>query len=459
MNYLLRRVFVGVMIAIIMMGVHKVSRADSYTAVTGYYYPGPIYPTPVQYSWTVPAACLVINNYYGSGYYVIQKDLTNTCRRFVEPARTSYFDFVLTTSLQCPGGGTLSSNTCISAPACISPNIRATGGSINGQCFIPNECAFPENDIGAGCDYHPCATGQNRNPLTNICQSPPTCNSYQLYLINSNTCVINCPIHSHASSNQTQCLPDVPLACSIGMHDDGTYNCVADDAVACTGNTQSGTINGIPQCIPRPNLDTAQQAAADAAVAAQTKANSVDSAAAAKQAADAALAADPTNTTKQASDLLAQNNLNKAISDLNTANTVASNASNIAGNGLLNSINQNGIAANGVLGTVSGYLKGLYDNMTGETVSVSNAAGQGVGMFGTAGTADSTHNTIVDVSSVSISGDSGSGSCPSPETFTTSLGSFNLSYQSLCDLAADIKPIFLGMAYIFAAFIAISGVI
>jgi hypothetical protein len=208
----------------------------------------------------------------------------------------------------CPSGGTLSGSNCINAPACISPQSRSSSAPYS--CFTPVECKYPETDQGSGvCFNWACPTGQNRNPVSKACQTPVTCGSTQAYDIVLNGCYnkkLNCPGHTHANTLNDQCLKDAPLACPAGQHDDGTWNCVADDSqAACKTNQQSGYINGIPQCINKTN---AEQFAADAAAvhASETAAQTAADAAA------SALALDPTNATKQANNTAAQTALGTA---------------------------------------------------------------------------------------------------------------------------------------------------
>lgn len=203
----------------------------------------------------------------------------------------------------CPGGGTVSGSNCINAPVCITPQVRSTVGQYIGMCVTLIECAYPETDQGNGiCENITCSAGQNRNPVSKACQTPPTCGSTQAYDIITNTCFLkplNCPGHTHANTANDSCLSDAPLACPAGEHDDGTYNCVADTKAPCTSAQQSGYINGVHQCIKKTN---AEQAASDLAIAKTTQ----QATQLAADTAAAALAADPNNTTKQAANTAAQ---------------------------------------------------------------------------------------------------------------------------------------------------------
>lgn len=242
----------------------------------------------------------------------------------------------------CPSGGTKSGSMCLNAPACLSPEIRSSTSPY--ACFTPAECAWPESDNGSGvCQNNECPSGQNRNPLTNLCQEPPTCGSTQTYNIQTNTCELyplNCPGHTHANAANDQCLPDAPNVCPAGQHDDGTYNCVADDALGCKSNQQGGYINGVYQCINKPNLDTAAQAAQAAHDAATAAGQAATTAADAAKAANDALAADPSNTVLQQAAAAANSAADaaKVAADAKAAEAAAAAAD--ATNKYLNSIDQ-----------------------------------------------------------------------------------------------------------------------
>lgn len=178
----------------------------------------------------------------------------------------------------CPGGGSLSGSSCINAPSCTAPETRST---ITGLCG----CQPPKflNPLGI-CGIPECLSYQVANTLTGACQIPPVCGSTEHYDNPSNTChlsQLNCPGHSHANTANDACVPDAPMACPQGQHDDGSYTCVADDGIHCKVNQQSGSINGVKQCITAAPLDTAQSEAAKKAAA---------------QSAIDASNADPTNT-------------------------------------------------------------------------------------------------------------------------------------------------------------------
>lgn len=155
----------------------------------------------------------------------------------------------------CPVNTSLNLTTGICSsvdPVCISPNVLNASAHV---CYLPKECSYPETDNCNGiCQNNTCPVGQNRNPLSKLCQTPPVCGSTETYDSASNTCKLyplNCPGHSHANSANDACLPDAPLICPTGQHDDGTYKCVANDVNACKDNQQAGYINGVPPCTLR----------------------------------------------------------------------------------------------------------------------------------------------------------------------------------------------------------------
>ena len=304
-------------------------------------------------------ACQVSVNAACQAYY--GENSNGTQCLYIDPttqAVTPHGSVANTPNFGCPSGGTLSGSSCISAPACVSPTIRSSVSPY--ACFMPVECHYPETDNGNGiCQNNTCPSGQTRNPTTNLCQTPPTCGSTQTYQVLTNTCLLNklaCPVNTHASTANDVCYPNAPLACPAGQHDDGTWTCVADTPIACDGKiAQAGYINGQYQCIPKTNTDQKQADSNNATTTAQAANNSNNIAsAAAKGATDSyqtavnALAADPTNTTKQAtvqttgaamSDANAAAAVTKSAAD--SANKAMDDANAKAQTGLLNSIDQN----------------------------------------------------------------------------------------------------------------------
>lgn len=336
-------------------------------------------------------------------------------------------------SMSCPNGGTIDGNSCINAPICVSPEQRQSVSPY--ACYTPSECAYPESDNGNGiCQVNSCPTGQNRNPQTNLCQTPPTCGSTEMYDLNTNTCflkTLSCPTHSHPNAANDQCLADAPMACPSGQHDNGTYTCVADDISACGSNQQAGYINGIPQCITKPNLDTAQQAAADAAANQTSATNDLQTAAIANETAQTNLAADPTNTTLQA---IAKN----AEADLETAKAEAQKAA--------------AEAAQAAQAVQSDYLNSIDQTLKNSEAKDDADRAAGFGTIPEPETVNETEWTA------SVGNFGSSGSCPAPAQINTSFGTIEMSYEYICDFATMIRPIIITFAWLTAALITFGAV-
>ena len=214
--------------------------------------------------------------------------------------------------LTCPSGGTLSASNCINAPACISPQVRKLLTPYS--CFTPIECNYPEVDNGNGqCQNLTCPSGQSRHPITNLCQVKPVCGSTKTYDIYTNICKLyplNCPGNTHPSAANDACLPNAPLACPMGQHDNGTYLCVADDATACKSTQQGGYINGQWVCVNKTSPEQATATSEAAKIAATLALATLTNA-------QTALAANPTSAPLQTAVTVAQADYNqkKAISD------------------------------------------------------------------------------------------------------------------------------------------------
>lgn len=329
--------------------------------------------------------------------------------------------------------GTLSGSMCINAASCISPQQR---NLTTYQCYTPVECKYPETDNGSGaCADNTCPSGQVQNPTTKSCQTKPVCGSTETYDIYSNTCKLyplNCPGHSHANTANDKCLADAPNACPIGQHDDGTYTCVANDAVACKSNQQSGYIFGVPQCIGKANVDEFAKQAADAAANRAVKSQAEQAALAAKQAADAALAADPSNTTKQAASTTATSNYTSSQTATSAAVTAEKNTKDTTDTQLLATIAKNTQDANNKDDAVAA--SGFASLPAPDTINKRNVAiDSSVGNF------------------------TASGTCPAPQTLTLRLGTVTWSNQMYCDFASSISVFVLGMAWLGAGFIVFKG--
>lgn len=333
---------------------------------------------------------------------------------------------------KCLSGGTRSGSSCINAPACITPTIRSSVTPY--ACITPKECKYPEVDNGAGiCQNLTCPTGQNRNPVTSACQTLPTCATSEFYDISANTCTLyplKCPVNKHASTTNDACLANAPLVCPALQHDDGTYHCIANDLSACSSNQYSGTINGIPQCITKPNLDTAQQAAADAAQLAVNKSALSSTAAAAEQTAQAALAANPTDPSAIAAATNAAANSDYADAQLATANVAASRMQDIASNNYMQSIDQS-----------------LKDGQSKTDAFTSNN-------FAAVGSPDAINNSTW---TGSVGYTAISGTCPAPQTYTIRGETHSMSFQPYCDFMSNVKPVVLSLAFLTAGFIVVTG--
>jgi hypothetical protein len=449
--------------------------ADSYPAVD--------VPSSTA-QWTCAAYLLTDsagNNYclsYGDTHYPGAKKITTP-----HPSRPDlYFPKVefFPISHTCPYGGTLSGTTCINAPSCPAPQQRNSVG----VCYTPKTCIPPEIDNGFGiCSVKECMGGQVNNSCTGQCQTKPTCAAAETYDNCSNSCKLwplHCPFHSHANTANDACLPDPALTCPIGQHDDGTYNCVADDApTPCNSNQQKGWINGIPQCINKPNLDTAQQAAADAAAAAKAaaldaaaKKTASDAAAATAAASAAAAAADPTNQAKQ----------DQAASDAAAASSAASNSSNAADTAASDKAAADAAdndAKNAYLKTIADEAKAAADRAAGRKGASSNTCAtppacegdavdcallnqtwlnncKGLDPVGPGDIPDKDSLTPVSKTLPTLdSGGSGasSGSCPAAQTFVIQGTTMTLSYRFICDYAEAIKYLVIALAWLGAGFI------
>ena len=263
--------------------------------------------------------------------------------------------------------------------------------------------------------------------------------------IESNTCLLNkltCPVHSHANTANDQCLKDAPLACPQGQHDDGSYTCVADTPIACNQITSySGSINGIPQCIPKQNINE-KTAAADIAR------NDAQAAATQAQAASDALAADPTNATKQQA-------YNIAAGNLATKNSQAGLAAQEAQTELLKNIddtlkNQDDTTPN-KSATSGGSACSAPPSCSGDVIACAQLAQQHAltckGDDATQGIADSAlggHTTLDEnnttLASFDYTGLGVDGTCPVPRSYSlgSTLGSFTIDVSPFCSLAVII---------------------
>lgn len=398
-------IFIMKKLAFLLFFISTVAIADTYPAIPSY---SAQYASYTGYGSSPNSACnaLAINissNRTGSAS-------GTACNILPSPGVVGSWT---TNGYTCPSGGIVSGSSCINAPVCIAPQQRQTTSPY--ACYTPQECSWPESDNGNGiCQNNTCPVGQNRNPVTNVCQIPPTCGSTEKYDSLTNQCYLKtlpCPGNTHANAANDLCLPDPPTTCPSGQHDDGTYTCVADDAKGCQGNTQSGYINGTLQCVPKPNLDTAQQAAKDAIEAAQ-------------DAVEASIS-DPTNQPLRDS---ANSAVDKAI--------LASNSDSLD---QLDQIrrtleqskeNDEKLAAE----------KKQADQIDQTIVDALIEQNAGASLV---------HEEIP-VQTETINGFSGAGECPAPVNFSVFGRVYHFSWQPECDFATQLKPIILSIATLIA---------
>ena len=367
---------------------------------------------------------------YGTSVY------TNTSVVFIAPDRCtdpySATPLYITVTKTCPSGGTLSGSLCINVPSCLSPLVRSLSSPY--ACLTPKECHYPESDNGSGvCANNSCPVGQNRNPITNLCQTPPTCASAETYDTVKNACTLlplHCPTHFHPSTANDACLADPKLACPLGQHDDGTYLCVSDNSTACTSAQQYGTLNGVPQCVAKPNvLDTAQQVA---------KANET------ARVANADLALDPTNVTKQATALAA----NQA------AGITSSNAQSVDLGQLSTGIDALNQKATDAAKVVADKLTADADALDAEIAEIDalKASNLGTNLI-------PEKSTFTSILLDSIPSYDQTASCPADIPIVLSFKTINLPLTKICELALGIRPLFLSLAWLAAGRIVFASMV
>lgn len=365
--------------------------------------------------------------------YTLSETDANTCKiysstgAFVTDKNITPF-----VSLVCPHGGVKVGTTCVDAPACPEGQSRKS----TGECYVGPICTPPETDIGDGiCGVDECTGGKVLNGSTGQCQTPPTCAAAETYMNATNSCLLlplRCPDHAHANFANDKCLPDAPLTCPAGQHDDGTYTCVANDAIACKSNQVKGYVFGIPQCIKKSNVNEAAKVSDDA-FAAQTAAASI--AAAAQSAADnaaAAAAADPSDTTLQAAAVDAAAAAAEKQKLLSDATKNADEAHKAQDSEALKSISES--------------TKELAD---------SNRADHDAG-FGDVPSAEAINTTSFSASG--LPSGSSFGTCPAPYQIHTSHGTIMMSYAAQCDFAQKISPLILTFAYLSAGLIVLGPI-
>lgn len=338
--------------------------------------------------------------------------------------------------LSCPSGGSLSGTSCLNAPPCDAGIVRDPS---TGQCPAepPVVCQYPEarDALLNVCAMPECTPTTEWNYQTEQCETPPVCASseaYNAYTFQCELKKLHCPIHSHANTANDVCLPDPPLGCPVGLHDDGTYTCVADDAVGCRSDQVKGYINGIPQCIAKTNHDEATAELLRQKQLEATAQAEYESAQSAAAVAAAALAADPTNTSLQAtSDLAAA-----AAIDKQTALSTAVNNAELA--------QQDSDTAS--LKSIAQSTKELADRDADDRA-------KGMGDIPTADTIG-----ITDLQLTSIASGSSFGACPASYNITTHHGMVTMSYQPMCDFAQKISPLVLALSFLSAGLIVLGPI-
>jgi len=411
----------------------------------------------------------------------------SNCNWYNNGTYWKYYNIGSTNEKYCPYTGTLSGTTCINESACPSGQTRRSTDGLCGSwdvvctlpqlrnattntCYTPVACNAPEIDNGFGiCAVQECTGGKILNQTTGACQTAPTCGSTETYVNATNTCQLYplaCPLHSHASTANDKCLADPPMVCPTGQHDDGTYQCVANDAVACSNNQTYGTINGIPQCITKPNNESINKASDDAAAAAAAAKTAQTNAQVAKNNADAALAADPTNQTKIDAAAAAATALNNANTALSTADAAALKAQDLAIQKALEAIEQTlkeqqdkekgkAASSNGIMCTSPPSCTGdpiqcLLVSQNFQAICHDPAPTQAQVDEAMGGTTTLTENTQ-NLASLNSSGYVVGSTCPAPHLYTVMGKSLSIDYSPFCSLAV----IFGNLMVITASFVSL----
>lgn len=226
----------------------------------------------------------------------VRNPVTDAC--YTPPACTDP-SFPLLSLNTTTGYKTCTSACSITDGAVCYPSPSQSYCDVNGSILSPASMCRPTCDAGTQwynavtnkCDAQTnCTYPLKRDPVTNSCVTDPiSCGSTSHVDPVTGQCELNPLVchaaHTHANATNDACVPDPPLNCPIGQHDDGTYQCVADAALACTNGQQRGFVDGILQCVP--HSTTPEPSATAAAETARYEAAK----AAAAQAAAAAAAA------------------------------------------------------------------------------------------------------------------------------------------------------------------------
>jgi hypothetical protein len=328
----------------------------------------------------------------------------------------------------CPSGeyqkfGAPDPNAC-DVPSCDSGlYVDTSVGNGYYACSETPPCKWPEVDNGfGGCEVKECDATEYRDVTTGNCEDTPQCAASETWSPSQSQCILdqlNCPGHSHANSTNDACLPDAPIACPEGQHDDGTYTCVADDAKGCAAGTQRGFIEGQLQCIPKHNIDLEQKESDDKQKAANDAAVAASAAAAAAKAAADAAAANPNDPALQQAAQAAAAAADAAAKAAQTAHDAAMRETSDATAKTLDDINQK--------------IEEFTDPEPANDL-IKKEEGKKL------------PNTEVPVTNTPIAGFSGGGSCLADRTLSVMGNSYTLSMAPVCDFASHIRPVILSIA-------------
>ncbi len=420
--------FYKLIFLVFLISYSSISKADSYPPVIKYQRGAVFYSTG-------QAACDPLNDLV-PGIYFGSYGSQFGC---LIPPGGGLYDYVSVINT-CPGGGTYDYvSSCVGAPACSDYELRnsTTGlcelvscpagqilNTITHTCEAEAVCVPPESDNGFGlCAVRECASYAVLNQSTGQCQIKPTCAATEKYVNATNSCILAdlaCPGRTHANTANDQCLADAPLNCPIGMHDDGTYLCVANDAVRCSTDQTHGYIDGKPVCINK--TQTADSNEEADRLDAEKKRLQAELEAAKARAAQtkAELDADPTNQTKIDAN-------NAAQSDLATAtNNVADAIAKLK--------NQYEEADHKNIKSIAEHIKDINEREI-------QAEKDGFGTIPSSDVIPTQSFNMPTIPTTSIS------SCPASRVISLHATSFSMSYQPYCDFAESVRPLVISMAY------------
>jgi len=482
-NRILQRVIVGVLVGIILGAYHKISRAETFIAATGY---GTSNSSGAATYSDKAALCAAYKaaNYPSSGYTMTLQSGggtgTNYSGYVCTLTATSNGQWLGQTQIYsfsnnfCPSGTTKVGTSCESTLSCSDGQVRSTLSATYGQCVASAECTYPNTDNGDGqCANHACPDGQYRVPATNQCAVPAQCNfSVETYNSDTNTCVYvqQCLEHKHLVNGE--CVWDDPIYCPAGQHDSGTYVCVADEPTHCPPGWQSGKINGVTNCIEPPHLDTKAQAAAAAAQAALEARQNYNTAQQAYDQAKEQYYGDTTNITYRDTYTSAGGALSSAQSALTNAESVATQAqsdyeTSLSKQGLSDNSSQLSTIAEKIDQT-NQHLQTSEDKKTTEDNYSSTQAAKGLGLYGEISSDAGIPTTTIAVPSStgggsgggSGVGSGGGGSCPAASSVSVAGHSidFSMVMNMACSLVSSMRNVIIPTAYLYAAYIVIGAI-